>query len=162
MAPRAGSVVKFAQRPDDPLSAIVGQLEDVLGKTVSLADLLLLFESVGFTVTNAATAPGTAVGITRTLVDFGDAGADQVRVVLRGHNSTAGTVQVTVFDVTTGVELARVALTGVTDVTVAGEWTNITPSGADQELEVRVIGDGAMDPLLYSVHLQLRTSQARS
>jgi len=161
VAPRAGPVVVFAKRPPDPLDPVVQQLESVLGRTVSLGSLALLHETAGFPIVNAAVAPGTALGITRTLVDLADAGVDQVRVVVRGHNSTAGTITVTVVDVTHTVELGRVDLTGVADVTVAGPWTVITPPGGEQELEVQVIGDGAMDPTLYTVSLQLRTSQAR-
>lgn len=136
-------------------------LRGVLGKMVSLADILLLASTGGFAFANAAVAPGSPFLPGRVLVDFADAGIDQVRVCVRGNAGAAGTVQVTVHDVTNNVELGRVAVTNAADSTVAGEWTTIVPTGLDQEIEARVIGDGVLDPVLFRVSLQCRTLQRR-
>ena len=131
-------------------------------KAVSLDQVPFLLEAAGFTVTNAAVAPGTAITVARTTIDFADAGADNVRVVVRGKNSVAGTVVVQIYDVTNSVVLATVDVVGATEQTAVGVWTRIVPTGSDQECEVRVVGDGAFDPVLYAVHLQLRTVQTRT
>lgn len=154
-------VVEFASRPPaGDLKTILDTLRAVLGKLEALDDICLLAEATAHIVTNAAVAPGTSLLFTRCKVDFGDAGVDQVRVVVRGNATAAGPVQVTVHDVTNGVELARAALAGAGAATVAGPWTTITPTGLDHEIEVRVIGDGALDPELSRVSLQLRTLKA--
>lgn len=136
-------------------------LRGVLGKMVSLADILLLASTGGLAFPNAAVAPGSPFLLGRVLVDFADAGVDQVRVCVRGNAGAPGTVQVTVHDVTNNVELGRVAVTNAADSTVAGEWTTIVPTGLDQEIELRVIGDGVLDPVLFRGSLQCRTLQAR-
>src|SRR3970040_1013210 len=115
-----GVVVEFADRPEPgPLRRVIDTLRAVLGKMVSLTDVLLLNVAAGHTVTDAAVGAGTALTFTRTVVDFADAGADQARVVARGNAGAPGTVQVTVFDLTNSREMARVAVTNATDVTVA-------------------------------------------
>lgn len=155
-------VVEFGTRPPpgDVRSAI-DRLAGVLGMVTALVDVPLLAEQAGYVVTNAAGGAGTALAFTRALVDFADAGVDQVRVVVRGRNSVAGSVTVLVYDVTNNVELARVTVTGAADVTVAGAWTTLKATGIDHEVEVRVIGNGADDPVLLRVSLQGRTLQAR-
>src|SRR5205823_214353 len=113
--------------------------------------------SGGYTVVNAVASPGTALTFTRTLVDLADAGCDQARIVVRGNAGAAGTVQVTAYDVTNSRELARVAVVDGTDQTVAGAWTTLTLSGTDHEIEIRVLGNGVLDPVLTRVSLQLRS-----
>lgn len=163
MARRAEPVVEFPLRPEPgPLKGALDILTAVLGKMVSIADVLLLANTAGHTVTNAASGAGTALAFTRALLDLADAGVDQVRAVARGNAGAAGTVQVTVHDVTNSVELARVAVTNASDVTVAGTWTAVAEQGGDREIEVRVIGDGALDPVLFRVSLQVRTVQRRA
>jgi len=160
-AERRNIVVEFASRPPaGDLKTVLDTLRAVLGKMVSLCDLLLLASTTAHVVTNAATTPGTSLLFTRCLVDFGDAGVDQVRVVVRGDATAAGPVQVTVHDVSNAKELARVAMTGAGAATRAGPWTTITPTGVDHEIEVRVIGDSVLDPELFRVSLQLRTLKA--
>lgn len=162
MPPRPQPVVEFAQRPPPgPLKEVVDQLTKVLGKITALVDVALLLEAAGYTATNAAAGAGSSLAFTRTPIDFADAGVDQVRVCVRGRNSVAGTVTVTVHDITANIELCRVAVTGAADVTVASGWTTIKPTGADQEVEVRVIGNAADDPIFLRVSLQGRTLQAR-
>lgn len=136
-------------------------LRMLLGKLTSLTDLCLLSEDAGKLFSNAPAAPGAVHQHGAVWVDFADAGIDQVRVCVRGNAGAAGTVQVTVHDRTNNVELARVALSGAADSTVAGAWTRITPTGEEQEIELRVIGDGALDPVLFRGSLQCRTLQAR-
>ena len=160
---RDAPVVDFTDRPEPgPVRRALDTLKGVLGRMVSLGDVLLLASTAGYTVTDAAAGAGTALGFTRVPIDLADAGVDSVRVVARGNAGAAGTVQVTVYDVTNAVELARVAVTNGTDVTVAGTWTAVADQGGDREVEVRVIGDGALDPLLFRVSLQLRTVARRA
>lgn len=162
MSRRAEPIAPITARVDGPLKSVIDVWHALFGKVESLVDVLLLFETAGHTVTNAAAGAGTAVAFTRVLVDFADAGVDSVRVMAYGNNSAAGSVIVTVHDVTNNVELCRVTLTDATPAAYAGDWTTIIPTGTEQELEVRVIGDGAFDPVLYNVHLQGRTTQARA
>lgn len=160
---RTQGVVSFGSAaPPGPLKDALTILTAVLHRITSVSEFCLLLDSAGVTFTNAAVSPGSANTTTRDSVDFVDAGIDQVRVVCRGNNSAAGTVEVTVYDVTDAVELGRVQMSGATPTTYTGEWTNITPTGGDHEIEVRVIGDGALDPVCYSVRLQGRTLQARA
>ena len=144
------------------MARLVDRLVAVLGRLTALVDVCLLFVVGGHTVTNAASGAGTALNMTRTWLDFGDAGIDQLRLTVRGNNSAVGTVVVSVHDVTNNVELCRVTLSGTTVTTYAGAWTPIEPTGEDVEVEARVIGDGAFDPVLYAIHLQGRTLQART
>lgn len=163
MSRRAEPVIDFAERPEPgPLRRVMDVLQAVFGKVVSFADVLLLYDNGGITVTNAATDPGTSLADTQVSLHPGDAGVDNVRVVVRGNNSGAGSVVITVHDVTNDVELCRVTVTGTTPTTYAGDWTTITPTGSEQVVEVRCIGDGAVDPVLYRVSIQLRTTQARA
>lgn len=153
-----GVVAEFAERLEPgPLRRVIDWLRTILGKMASLVDVSLLHSDAGITVTNAATGAGTSLTSSRVLLDMADAGADQARVVVRGKNSGAGSVQIVAYDVTNSVELARVAVTGTTETTYAGAWTSFKPTGIDQEVELRVIGDGAFDPVLFRVSLQLRT-----
>lgn len=161
MTRRAAPVVKMPTRTTGELGNIQRMLEDTLGKTVSFSNITLLREAAGFTVTNAAADPGTALTVARSTCDFGDAGVDSVRVVVRGKNSAAGAIIVQVYDVTNSVVLATATVTGTTEQTAVGEWTRIAPTGLEQEVEVRVVGNAADDPILYAVHLQLRTVQTR-
>jgi hypothetical protein len=163
MTRRDAPVVNLA-RPNMPpeLRGVVGELERTVGKTTALADILLLADFAGYTIVDAATTPGTAITASRTHVDFSDAGADQCRLVARGHAGAAGSVVVLVYDVTNSKELCRVTLTDGVATTMAGAWTNLTPSGSDHEVELRVIGNGTLDPTLYRVSLQLRTLRAGS
>jgi len=163
MTRREGPVLTFPARvPPGSVRDAIDKTGATAGRMVPIADVALLLETAGFTVTNAAVAPGTALPATRTEVDLADAGVDSVRVVVRANNSAAGSVVVTVHDVTNNLELCRVTVTGVTATTYLGAWTRVVPKGGDSEIEVRVIGDGVFDPLLFTVHLQLRTTQARA
>jgi hypothetical protein len=134
----------------------------VVGKTVSFVDVALLLDVAGVNVVDAAGGAGTALTTTRTKIDFGDAGIDSVRVVVRGKNSAAGSITVQVYDVTNGAVLASVVVTGVADQTATGAWTRLVPVGEDAEIEMRVVGNAADDPTLYAVHFQGRTTQART
>lgn len=160
---RPNPVIDFAERPEPgPLRRVMDVLTALLGKVESFADVLLLHDEAGFTVTNAVAVAGTAVGGTRVLVNFGDAGCDQVRLVARAKNSAAGSVTLQWYDVTNSRALATLTVTGVTETTYAGAYAATQPTGSDHEMELRVIGDGAMDPVLYRVSAQLRTLQARA
>jgi hypothetical protein len=134
----------------------------LFGKVVSLSAVALLLNEGGFTVTNAAASPGTALTKTRTTLDFADAGVDSVRLLVRGENSAVGSVTVQAYNVTTSAAIATATVTDATEQTADSGWTVLTPNGGDEEIEVRVIGDGAFDPILYAVHLQMRTVQART
>jgi hypothetical protein len=168
---RPEPVVKLPQRITGELGGIGRALEDVLGKTVSFSNITLLREANGFTVTDAAGGAGTALTVTRSKCNFGDAGVDSVRVVVRGKNSGAGSVTVQVYDVTNSAVLCTTVVTGTTEQTATGLWTRLASgitiagepavTGEDQEVEVRVVGNAADDPILYAVHLQLRTTQKR-
>lgn len=163
MSRRAEPVVNFTDRPEPgPVRRIMDVLQALLGKVESLVDVTLLHEAAGYTVTNAAGGAGTSLAFSQLSMHFADAGVDNVRVLVRGNNSGGGSVTVTVHDVTNNVELARVTVTGATPATYAGDWTAIRPTGSEQVIEVRVIGNAADDPVLFNVHLQGRTVQARA
>jgi len=53
-------------------------------------------------------------------------------------------------------------VTDAVEQTADSGWTVVAPAGGDEQVEIRVIGDGALDPVLYSAHLHLRTVQARA
>lgn len=144
-------------RANAPIRDLVRKLAPAFGKTVSLDVLTLLSDMAGYQITNAATAPGTDIAECRTAVDLADAGVDQVRVVVRGKNSAAGSVTVQVYRVTGATTLASVTVTDGTLATFAGDWTVIIPTGLDEDLGVRVVGDGAFDPTFYRIELQMRT-----
>ena len=148
-----------------PLRGVLDILHALFGKVVSLAVVALLLESAGHTVTNAATGAGTAITTTRTSIDFQDAGVDSVRLVVRAKNSALTDLIFQAYNVTTSTAIATATITTTetTEQTVEGDWTVLVPNGGDEEIEVRVISvNGTEDPILYSVHLQLRTVQARA
>ena len=160
---RSEPVLSFALRPPDgPVRRIMDVLHALFGKVVSLALVALLLEIGGETVTNAASGAGTALTKTRTTVDFQDAGVDSVRLLVRAENSAVGSVTVQLYNVTTSAAIAAATVTDATEQTADSGWTVFTPAGGDEEIEVRVIGDGVLDPILYAVHLQMRTVQARA
>lgn len=160
---RAEAVVTFDVRPPPgPLKRVVDILQALLGKVTSLAVITLLASEAGYTVTNAAGGAGTALTVTRTTLDLEDAGVDSVRLVVRGQNSGAGSVTVQAYNVTTSAALASVTVTDALEQTADSGWTVVAPAGGDEQVEIRVIGDGAFDPVLYSAHLHLRTVQARA
>lgn len=160
---RTQGVVSFgASAPPGALKDALALLTAVLHRITSVVEFPLILDTGGVTFTNAAVSPGSANTTTRDSIDFVDAGIDQVRVVVRGNNSAVGTVEVTVYDVTDSVELCRVQMSGVTATTYTGDWTSITPTAGDHEVEIRVIGDGVFDPICYRVSMQGRTLQARA
>ena len=163
MSQRPGqTVVTFPARlPPGSARDAFDKGQAIHGKAVSFEQSTFLLAPAGHTVTDAAGGAGTALTVTRTMIDFGDAGVDSVRVVVRGKNSAAGAITVQIYDVTNSAILATATVTGTTEQTAIGAWTRIVPTGSDQELEVRVVGNAADDPILYAVHLQLRTVQTR-
>lgn len=160
---RSEPVAPINERPEPgPVRRFFDVWHALFGKVVSFADVLMLYAATGVTVTNAAAGAGTALTHTRLYVHFADSGADQVRLVVRAENSAAGSVTVQLYDVTNARALCTVTVTGVAVATYAGEYAATQPTGNEHELELRVIGDGAMDPILYRVSAQLRTTQARA
>ena len=161
MTRRIHAVVDLAERVEPgPMRRVMDVLQTVIGKTVSFSTLELLKDLAGYAITNAAAAPGTDIPEARTVVHFGDAGIDQVRVVVRGNNSAAGSVIVQVYRVTGSTTIAAVTVTDATLGTFQGDWTVLKPTGEDEEIGLRVVGDGAFDPVLYRVDLQMRTLRA--
>jgi hypothetical protein len=160
---RTAPVVDLARPGIAPqLRGLIDSLHETIGKVTSLADVVLLVDPAGFPVTDAAASPGTAIGPSRAHVNFADAGADQCRLVVRGHAGATGSVVVLAVDETATVELCRVTLTNGTVQTATGDWTNITPTGSEQEVGLRVFGNGVLDPVIFRASLQLRTLRAGS
>lgn len=170
---RKDPVLSFAARPPPgPLKDSLDTMTALFGKVVSLSVSALLLEQAGttisalfleqagVTITDAASGAGTALTTTRTAIDFENAGIDAVRVVARGENSGSNAITIQVFNTTTSAVLATATITGTSEQTGIGNWTALSPNGGDEEVEVRVIGDGADDPILYGVHLQMRTQAA--
>lgn len=149
-------------QPPGPLQLVTDILHALFGRVTSLTIMALLLNEGGYTVTNAASGSGTAITVTRTVVDLADAGIDSLRVLVRGENSATGSVTVQLYNVTTSTALATATVTDATEQTADSGWTRVDPNGGDEELEIRVIGDGAFDPVLYSVQVQMRTVQARA
>lgn len=159
---RKEAVLTFSERVEPgPIRRILDVIERVFAREVSLVDIALLLEAAGFTVVNAAASPGTALTRSRTEVDFQDAGIDSVRLLVRGENSAAGSVTVQAYNVTQGAVMASATILDATEQSAESAWTRFVPAGGDEEIEVRVVGDGAFDPVLYGVRLQGRTTQAR-
>ncbi len=160
---RKHPVADWGVRPKGgPLRRVVDILQILFGKVVSIATIALLVEIAGHTVTNAAASAGTALTKSRTTVDFSDAGVDSVRILVRGENSASGSVIVQAYNVTGSAAIAAATITNASEQTADSGWTVLPVLDGDQEIEVRVIGDGAFDPILYAVHLQMRTVQART
>lgn len=160
---RTQGVTSFGgQLPLGPVREALELLRSILHRVTSIVEFPLILDTGGVTFTNAAVSPGSALATTRDGIDFVDAGLDQVRCVVYGNNSAAGTVEVTVYDVTDAVELCRVQLSGATPALYVGEWTSIDPTAGDHTVEVRVIGDGVFDPVVYRVSLQGRTLAAQA
>ncbi len=163
---RKDAVVDLGLRPNEgPLRTMFDTLHALFGKVVSLAVVTFVVESSGHTVANAAVSPGTALTATRTAIDFQDAGVDSVRLVIRAKNSTLADLVIQAYNVTTSTAIATATIdtTETTEQSVEGAWTALTPNGGDEEIEIRVITvNGTDDPILYGVHLQLRTVQARA
>jgi len=158
MTVRTTPVVELLDRvPPGPMRNVIDTLQRTLGKTVSLTTLELVKDLAGYQITDAAVSPGTDIPEARTAINFGDAGVDNVRLVVRGNNSAAGTVTVEVYQVTTDVTIASVEVTDAAQATFQGEWTLFTPDGTDEPVGLRVVGDGAFDPTVYRVELQMRT-----
>lgn len=161
MTARTQSVIDIAERvPPGPLRNVMDSLQRVMGKTVSFSTVEMVKDLAGYQITNAAAAPGTDIPEARTVLNFGDAGIDHVRVVVRGNNSAAGSVTVEVYRITGSATIASVTVTDGTLATFQGEWTVLTPTGEDEEIGLRVVGDGAFDPTLYRVDFQMRTLRA--
>lgn len=156
---RTTPVVDFNVRPEPgPLKQTLDVLGSVLGKLTAFASVTLLAEVGGVTLTNAAVSPGTDVPEARTQLNLGDANANSARVVVRGKNSAAGAVTLEVYRVGLAT-LCSVPVGNNTLATFVGEWTAYQPTGQDEEIGIRVVGDGAFDPVLYRVELQLRTTR---
>jgi hypothetical protein len=160
---RKEPILSFSERPQTsgPLRKLLEVFERLIGKVTSLTVVALLLNEAGYTATNAPTTPGTALTTTRTSIDFQDIGVDSVRLLVRGANSAAGSVTVQAYNVTTSTAIATATVTDATEQTADSGWTTFTPNGGDEQVEVRVVGDGAFDPVIYAVHLQMRTVQAR-
>lgn len=148
--------------PPGVVRKLIDTLQAVFSREVAILDVCLLFDNDGITVTDAAASPGDSLVATTVALNLGDAGIDQLRLLVYGNNSAAGSVTVQVYDLTNSAVLATVTVTDATPDLFIGEWTRIVPTQEDQEVEIRVVGDGAFDPLLYSVHLQGRTNQVRA
>lgn len=163
---RSDPVTDFGLRPEaGPLRSLLDILLALFGKVVSLSVVALLLDPSGHTVTNAATGAGTAITVTRTSIDFQDAGIDSVRLVVRAKNSALTDLTFQAYNVTTSTAIATASITATetTEQTATGLWTVLAPNGGDEEIEVRVISaNGSEDPILYAVHLQMRTVQARA
>lgn len=162
---RKDRVAEFGRPPPGELKTALDVLHPLFGKVVSLAVVALVLDVAGHTVTNAASGAGTALTTTRTTIDFEDAGIDSVRLVIRAENSALTDLIIQAFNVTTSAAIATATIdtTETTEQTAVGAWTELAPNGGDEEIEVRVISvNGTEDPILYGVHLQMRTVQARS
>jgi len=158
---RTHAVVDLAERVEPgPMRRVMDVLQTVIGKTTAFSSVELLKDLAGYAITNAAATPGTDVPEARTVVHFGDAGVDQVRVVVRGNNSAAGSVVVEVYRITGSATIASVTVTDATLGTFQGDWTVMKPTGEDEEIGLRVVGDGAFDPVLHRVDFQMRTLRA--
>lgn len=161
MTIRSSPVVELAGRvPPGPTRQIMDVLQRVLGKTVSLASVSLVNDLGGVQVTNAATTPGSDVTEARAVVHLADAGIDQLRLVVRGKNSASGAVVVEAYRVSGGETLASVTVTDGSLATFLGDWTTVIPTGEDEEIGLRIVGDGAFDPTVYRVDMQMRTLRA--
>lgn len=159
---RKEAVLTLSERPEPgPMRRLIDVLERVFAREVSLVDIALLLDYAGFTVSNAASGAGTTLTRSRVAVDFEDAGIDSVRLLVRGENSAVGSVAVQVYNVTQGAVMASAEIVDATEQSAESGWTRFAPAGGDEEVEVRVVGDGAFDPVLYGVRLQGRTTQAR-
>ena len=160
---RKEAVTDFGHPPEPgPLKRVFDVLQTLFGKVVSLSVIALLLNEGGFTVTNAASGSGTALTKTRTTIDFQDAGVDSVRILVRGENSASGSVTVQLYNVTTSAAITTATVTNASEQTADSGWTVFAPNGGDEEIEIRVIGDGVFDPIIYGVHMQMRTVQARA
>ncbi len=161
---RKDPVISISARPPagSPARQIMDVLHALFGKVVSLGTVALLLEIGGHTVTNAVAGAGTALTKTRTTVYFEDAGVDSVRLLVRAENSASGSVTVQLYDVTASAVIATATVTNASEQTADSGWTVYAPGSGDVEIELRVVGDGVFDPILYGAHMHMRTVQARA
>lgn len=155
---RTAPVVEFPFNIHDPdLGNVTDILKVALGFVTSLVTLALLLSNTGIVFT-AVGGAGTTVLSGVTSIDFEDALIDDVRLILYGSHSTGFQSKATIYDVTDSKQLASVDLPAVAGL-VVGEWTKISASAGDHQLELRLIGDGADGQTIYNVTLQCRTTQ---
>lgn len=150
---REAPVVDFPMSLDPQAQSIADIVKRSSGFVSSLVDIFLGGSAAAV---HAAGSPGATIDSSVVSIDFEDCLIDDIRVVVYGSHDTAFAAQVTIFDVTDGIELTRVALPPTPSL-VAGEWTRITPSAGDHRIELRVIGDGADAQTIFSAHFQGRT-----
>ncbi len=162
MTARKFPVAEFAVVPGEKepgLREVLDLLREVIGRVTALVDVLLVFDLTGGAYTGAA-APGTTVDAAGVTLDFDDAKLDTFRIIGAG-SSSAGSCFVTAHDTADDRELCRAALP-TSDGLFAGEWTLLPRAlRGERSIELRVIGNGVADQLLYNVHLQARTTQFR-
>ena len=150
-------VTQFSARADGAVPA--DELHRILGRVTSHVTVPLHQNVSG---TALALAGGTLVSAPMAAaVDFGDAGADLARLVIYGTPPTHA-LAAQVYNVTTGKVLATVNLpAGGSTGIQAGVWTQFTPFGGDEHLEMHFQGTGTDGFTLHSVHLQLATLNAK-
>src|SRR5262245_6783685 len=130
MTLRSEPIIDIGQRPaDGPVRRLMDVWNAIFGKTTGLIDIPLLLTMAGYVTAAASGSPGTQEPHTITRLDLSDGLIDSVRLVVRGKNSVAGSVDVFVYDETNGKDLCSVRLTGTTEATYVGAWTTVTPSG---------------------------------
>ena len=150
-------VVQFSARADGAVPA--DELHRILGRVTSHVTVPLHQNVAG---TGLSLSSGALVSAPMAAsVDFGDAGTDLARLVVYGTPPThALTAQV--FNVTTGKVLATVSLpAGGSTGLQTGTWTQFTPHGGDEHIEMHFLGTGTDAFTLHSVHLQLATLNAK-
>jgi hypothetical protein len=145
------------------LRRVIDKLTATFGRVTSLTDMTLMYSLAGEIVKDPPVDPGTALPATRHSVDFADAGIDSVRIIIYASTEAGIDVVVQIYDVTNSTELAALSVGAIPAALRIGPWTTIADkdTGADQVIEVRLIGDGATDVTLHRVHLQGRSVQKR-
>jgi len=155
-----GQVIQFSSSPPDHHTAVLkDELQRVMGRVVAHATVPLLQTYGGTTITLAGGA-FTAAAMASS-VDFGDAGIDYIRCVVFG-TPPAHSVTVNVFNLTSGKIVASATMTGGGAAGYyVGQWTQLTPVGGDEQLQVRFVGTGAEAPVLNTIQLQCSTANAK-
>lgn len=151
-----GQVLQFSTSPADHHVAVLkDELQRTLGRISAHVTIPLLSSYAGQAVT-LASGIATAAAMASS-VDFADAGLNLGRVVVYG-TAPANDLTVQVYNLTTGQVMASVLMPGGSPVGIfTGTWTGFTPKGADENLQVRLVGTGAQTVTLNTVHYQLAT-----
>jgi len=157
--PERRQVIDIAPPPDQPsMRTAFETLRETVGLSSSLASIPLVMSEAGVAVVGAV--DGTAVVMSRTVVDFEDARIDQMRLCgWAGANGANCSIRVVDLTGST-VVLCTVALVNGAATWVQGSWTLVEPptlGGGSRKVALQCVGNGALTQTVHHAELQMRS-----